>query len=166
MPHGSPGSFCASGNVMEKLVIDNDLFFAEVLRMLREGRRVTIPVKGVSMLPFIRGGRDSVVLEPVEDAGTLAAGDIVLFRYGGRYILHRILKIRDGIAEIRGDGAVSSEHCPLQDICGRAVTILKKGSVPVSPYGKGYRLKAALWNRLPLRRYILAVFRRVFHIDA
>ena len=161
MPYGSRRTVRHSGNVMEKLVISNDVFFAEVIRMLREGRRVTIPVKGVSMLPFIRGGKDSVILEPVENAGTLAAGDIVLFRFEGRYILHRIRKISGGTAEIRGDGAVSSEHCPLQNIYGRVVTILKKGRVPVSPCGRGYKLKVALWNSLPLRRYILAIYRRI-----
>ena len=48
---------------MEKMVIDNDAFFADVLTVLDQGKRVTIPVKGYSMLPFIRGGKDLVVLE-------------------------------------------------------------------------------------------------------
>lgn len=78
---------------MEKVVISNDIFFAEVLRVLREGKNVTIPVKGVSMLPFIRGDRDSVELEPLADARPLAVGDIVLFRVAGRYILHRIIQL-------------------------------------------------------------------------
>ena len=48
---------------MEKMVVDNDLFFSDVLQVLEQGRRVTIPVKGFSMLPFIRGTKDLVVLE-------------------------------------------------------------------------------------------------------
>ena len=48
---------------MEKMIVDNDTFFADVLQMLDQGKRVTIPVKGYSMLPFIRGGKDLVVLE-------------------------------------------------------------------------------------------------------
>ena len=41
---------------MDKMIIDNDTFFADVLRLLDQGKQVTIPVKGFSMLPFIRGG--------------------------------------------------------------------------------------------------------------
>ena len=41
---------------MDKMIIDNDTFFAGVLPLLDQGKRVTIPVKGSSMLPFIRGG--------------------------------------------------------------------------------------------------------------
>ena len=48
---------------MEKMVVDNDLFFSDVLQVLEQGRRVTIPVKGFSMLPFIRGTKDLVILE-------------------------------------------------------------------------------------------------------
>ena len=62
---------------MEKMIIDNDTFFADVLQMLDQGKRVTIPVKGYSMLPFIRGSKDLVVLEKAD--GNLRADDIVLF---------------------------------------------------------------------------------------
>lgn len=48
---------------MEKLIVSNDTFFEEVIALLREGKKVTVPAKGESMLPFIVGGVDSVVLE-------------------------------------------------------------------------------------------------------
>lgn len=48
---------------MEKLIVSNDTFFEEVIVLLREGKKVTVPAKGESMLPFIVGGVDSVVLE-------------------------------------------------------------------------------------------------------
>ena len=34
----------------------------EAIRLAREGVRVTFPVKGQSMLPFIIGGKESVIL--------------------------------------------------------------------------------------------------------
>ncbi len=151
---------------MEKVIISNEIFFGEVLRMLRDGHNVTIPVKGVSMLPFIRGDRDAVVLEPADRTRNLAPGDIVLFRYDGRFILHRILKINADVAEIRGDGAVSKEHCHLCDIYGRAVRILRKGAVPVDPYSCSSRMKVWLWLHLPLRRYVLAIYRRLYGLHA
>ena len=50
------------------MIVNNDAFFASVIDLLREGKRVTIPVKGTSMLPFIVAERDLVVLEGVEAA--------------------------------------------------------------------------------------------------
>ena len=37
---------------MEKLIVSNDTFFEEVIALLREGKKVTVPAKGESMLPF------------------------------------------------------------------------------------------------------------------
>ena len=84
------------------MIIDNDTFFADVRRLLDQGTRVTIPVKGLSMLPFIRGGKDLVVLEKA--GGNLQRDDIVLFhvgpREGGRYVMHRILTMDGDVVDI------------------------------------------------------------------
>ena len=85
----------------EKLVIDNDILFENVIRLMREGREVIIPVKGYSMNPLIRQDKDLVILEGVESGTPASAGeitgvrpyDIVLFRYNNKFILHRILSI-------------------------------------------------------------------------
>ena len=73
------------------MTVNNDEFFGEVIALLREGKNVTIPVKGESMLPFIVGGVDSVVLEGVDGGSpagsvlrTANVGDVVLFRADGR----------------------------------------------------------------------------------
>ena len=52
----------------EMMIVNNDAFFTSVIDLLREGKRVTIPVKGTSMLPFIVAERDLVVLEGIEAA--------------------------------------------------------------------------------------------------
>lgn len=61
---------------------------------------------------FHKAGKDTVTLcgaasytpEGKEEVSP-AAGDIVLFRYHGRFIMHRILEVRpDGIYRIQGDG--------------------------------------------------------------
>ena len=40
---------------------DNEII-EEAISLAREGVRVTFPVKGQSMLPFIIGGKESVIL--------------------------------------------------------------------------------------------------------
>ena len=127
------------------MIIDNDTFFADVLQMLDEGKRVTIPVKGYSMLPFIRGGKDLVVLE------------------SGRYVMHRILSIDGDAVDIMGDGVPKThEHVRRNQICAKAVEILRGGKRAVDPYSPGQLRLVHFWQRLrPVRRYILFVYRHL-----
>ena len=150
---------------MNKLVVHNDEFFSQVVSLLEKGQRVTIPVKGVSMLPFIRGERDLVELT-APDRQALQRDDIVLFRYHGRWIMHRILKVDKGIATIQGDGVWrGKEVVQVDQIHGRAIQILKCGVKARNPYTKGELRMVHAWQRLGwVRRYILAIYRRVFRI--
>ena len=150
---------------MEKMIIDNDTFFADVLQVLDQGKRVTIPVKGFSMLPFIRGGKDLVVLEKVGEV--LKADDIVLFRMGpregGRYVMHRILSIDGDAVDIMGDGVPEThEHVRRNQILAKAVEILRGGERTVDPYAPGQLRLVHFWQWLrPVRRYILFVYRHL-----
>ena len=54
----------------------------EAIRLAREGVSVTFPVKGQSMLPFIIGGKESVVLRRPE---VIDVGDVVL-AWGNREV--------------------------------------------------------------------------------
>ncbi len=157
---------------MEIMTVKNDAFFWNVINLLREGKKVTIPVKGVSMLPFIVGGVDPVVLEGVE-AGTpeglphrsAEIGDAVLFRTDNHFLLHRILDFDDdGTAVIQGDGVLKSkERCGRDEIFGRVIYVVKQGRRPVDVNSRRYRLKVRLWRKMAsFRRIPLGVWRRVF----
>ena len=152
------------------MIVDNNLFFSEVTRLLKSGQRVTIPVKGCSMLPFIRGDRDAVILEGIESCTPegqkrIAAqvGDIVLFRYDGRHIMHRIIAADGDELSIQGDGVIANEeHCRRDDVCGKVVSILKEKSMQMEPYSPRMLRRLAIWNALkPVRRYLLAILRRI-----
>lgn len=151
---------------MEKMVVDNDTFFADVLQVLDQGRRVTIPVKGYSMLPFIRGSKDLVVLEKA-DGNCLKADDIVLFHMGpadgGRYVMHRILSVEGDEVDIMGDGVPKNhEHVHRNQVLARAVEILRDGKRSVDPYSPGQLRLVHFWQWLrPVRRYILFIYRHL-----
>lgn len=158
---------------MEKLIVSNDTFFDAVIALLREGKKVTVPAKGESMLPFIVGGVDSVVLEGVDGgapAGTVLktanVGDVVLFRADGRFILHRIIyKDNDkALCEIQGDGILRAKDlCGCDQIYGRVTTVLKGGVTPVDVDSPSYRRKVWLWmNTVLVRRILLWVWKRFF----
>ncbi|MBR2423761.1 MAG: S24/S26 family peptidase [Tidjanibacter sp.] len=96
--------------------IANDLFFASAEEFLREGRSVELRVKGFSMRPFLRNGRDVVVLSPVEGVA-LRKGMVVLFRYRGRHVLHRVRRVDNERLLIEGDGNYRTiEHATTEDV--------------------------------------------------
>ncbi len=150
---------------MDKMVVDNDTFFSDVLQVLEQGRQVIIPVKGFSMLPFIRGCKDLVVLEKAD--GDLKADDIVLFHMGpqegGRYVMHRILSTDGDAVDIMGDGVVKAhEHVRRNQILAKAVEIRRGGKRPVDPYAPGQLRLVHFWQGLlPVRRYILFIYRNL-----
>ena len=148
----------------EKLTIPNSIFFSEVESHLREGKSVVIPVKGYSMLPFIRDGRDSVELRSKVE---LEVGDIALARLGnGHFVLHRVWEIDGERVILMGDGNISGkEICHIGDILGVAQKIMKRDGKVIECTDPSYLKKVKLWRRLlPIRRYILAIYRRLIKL--
>jgi len=145
---------------MDRLVINNDILFAEVLQRLSEGKEVIIPCKGVSMLPFIRPGIDTVKLGRID---SVKPGDIVLFHLHGRYLLHRVQKVGPKTAKIMGDGSIKFfEICPIDHIYAKAISILRNGTEEVNPYSPTMMFKARIWKLLlPIRRYLLYIYRHL-----
>ena len=139
---------------MDKKVVANEVLLEEAAALMNEGREVTIKPLGSSMLPFIRGGRDSVRLKKMPD---VAVGDILLVRLEGpRYVLHRLIAVDGDRLTLMGDGnLVGTESCTKADVLGTVVAI-ERGSRVVMP-GNGL-----WWRRLkPFRRYILGIYRRI-----
>lgn len=139
---------------MDKRTLPNDILLGEVAAVLREGREAIITPTGNSMLPFIRGGRDRVVLRKQDE---VSAGDIVLIHTGGRYILHRIIQIDGERVTLMGDGNCRGiEHGTRAEIVGTVTEILRPDGRSVKP-GTG-----RFWRFLkPFRRYILFIYRRL-----
>lgn len=144
---------------MQKRTIANEVLIPEIARLVAEGTKVTFTPKGMSMLPFIRGDRDSIVLTVPEDIRT---GDIVLARVGHLFVIHRIVDIKDDVVTLMGDGNVSgTENCRISDILARAEKIIKDGK-EIDCRSKSHMRKAGMWRKLkPIRRYILAIYRRI-----
>ena len=96
--------------------------------MARQGAAppVTIPLEGDSMRPLIRRGCDPVTIVPI--CGELRIGDVVLFTLGGRYVVHRLRKIRGDRVQTLGDHCLSSEPWfPKEQVLGRAIRYRRNG---------------------------------------
>lgn len=141
-----------------KLLLDNDSFFTEAARMLSQGYNVTIKAKGDSMFPFIRDGRDDVVLGKPD---TMEVGDIVLAHIPGKgYVLHRIYRMGGNGLTLMGDGNLhGTERCRKGDVLGKATLVLRGGRA-VECASLAERRRATLWRwLLPVRRYLLFICR-------
>ena len=138
---------------------DNEII-QSAINLVNEGLCVTFPVKGYSMLPFIVGSKESVDLGKPEN---IRVGHVVLaWVEGCRYVVHRIVAIHGNQVVLMGDGNIAGvEHCLLSDVAALATHV-------VTPKGKHHplyspwRIKASRlwWRLLPIRRWILAIYRR------
>lgn len=147
---------------MEKKVLPNDVLLGEVSRLVADGESVTLMTKGVSMLPFIVGERDSVLLDM--PSGELKPGMIALAEVKrGVYVLHRIVAVEDDMVTLMGDGNLRGcEVCRRSDVKAVATAIVRKGKM-VDCNGARHQRQARIWRKLlPVRRWLLAVYRRVF----
>lgn len=144
------------GEDVRRRELPNDILLPEVAALLAAGSDVTLLTKGNSMLPFIRGGRDSVRLRKFPSA---APGDIVLARLaGGNYVLHRVIRAEEEKLTLMGDGNVrGTESCRAEDVAGTVVAVVRPDGSERAP-GRGKAWKALR----PVRRYLLGVYRRVF----
>lgn len=144
---------------MQKIVMPNHILVTEISRLVNEGTQVTFVPKGSSMLPFIRGGRDSVVLVKNDDISPL---DIVLAKVGESYVIHRVIKVDGDRITLMGDGNLyGTEHCHRNDILAKVARIIKDER-QIDCTCKSHRRKAIIWKRLlPVRRYLLAIYRRI-----
>lgn len=138
----------------EVMVVPNKILLDEVSRMLSEGTSVIIRTKGNSMLPFIRGGRDSVRLS--RHSG-ISVGDIVLARINGdKYVLHRVFSVCGEEVTLMGDGNLKGkENCSRAEVTGTVDGIIRPDGKEKVP-GNGM-----VWRRLlPFRRILLAIYKR------
>lgn len=134
---------------------------------IAEGGSVTFSPKGTSMLPMLRTSGDRVTL--VKPPARLKKGKVALFVYDGeegrKYVLHRLVAVKDGKLIFCGDNRVThDEPVEYDDVIG-----------VVSGYesrGRSYT-ERELWYRLyrrwmvltrGFRRPALAVQNRIYRL--
>lgn len=140
----------------------DEVIIQEAVRLVKDGVSVTFPVKGRSMLPFITGGRDSVILQKPDH---LRVGLVVMAQIApDSYVVHRIIKMEPdgGRITLMGDGNIrGTESCMPADILACATHVVRSDGRR-RPLDSRYKLLLArMWYLLrPLRRYLLAAMRK------
>ena len=141
--------------------ISDEIIIQEAIRLVNEGVSVTFPVKGSSMLPFIIGGRESVILQKPKG---IKVGQVVLAWVDDtRYVVHRIIRIDGEQVTLMGDGNIrGTEHCSLNDIKALATHVVDANGTAHELYNRWRTQAARAWfYLLPIRRYILGIYRRL-----
>lgn len=134
---------------MEKCVSkERFVLIEELMPIFREqlnaGKNVWFSPRGISMLPMLRQGVDSVMLSPV--TGRLKKYDLPLYRRDdGKYILHRIVKVGRTYTCI-GDNQFELEPGVRKDQLIAVVTAFTRGKKLHSVKEPGYRLYCRVWH--------------------
>lgn len=140
--------------------ISNDLFFLWVENEIAEDRAVRFRLKGHSMFPLLRNGKDDVILYPYKKE-ELAPMDVVLFKYHNKHLLHRIIRREGNHLLMQGDGSfVAKEECTIDDVVGKVGTIVRLPDKMISVDSWQWKLPSYLWSKTGILRPFLI---RIFH---
>ena len=134
----------------------------EAVKLVEEGICVTLPVDGRSMLPFIIGGEDSVLLEKPQKS---EIGDVVLaWVEQCRFVVHRIIAINGDEVTLMGDGNIRCvEQCRLNDIKASVTYGVDKKGKRRNIKDRKHRCGSYIWRKLrPVRRYLLAIYKIIW----
>ncbi len=139
-------------------IADVTLMGAVTEEALRRGDTVRLTVTGNSMYPLFHTRRDTVTLSPAQ---TIKKYDITFHkRDDGRYILHRVLKIKkDGTYLICGDNELKTEPPVRREQIFGVVTEYTRWGKTKKPKGIRYWLYVRIWHLLMPWRWKIVNFR-------
>lgn len=122
-----------------------------------------VTIDGISMRPMLKGRRDVVVVQKTDRR--LERYEVALYRRSsGRYVLHRVIGVRNGGYHIRGDNCLRVE----KDIADHQVLGVMTGFYRAGRYvsseNGGYRQYVRLWRFLFPLRIVYLLARKLTHL--
>lgn len=94
-------------------------------KALETEEKCLFPIKGISMLPMLEQKRDTVVLSAIKEKPVKY--DVVLYKVGNSYVLHRIIGVKNGYYVICGDNCIKKEIVQSDKIIAKAIGFYKNG---------------------------------------
>lgn len=123
---------------------------------LAQGNTVRLQPSGISMLPMLRQGVDSVIISPLPHK--LNKYDLPLYRRdNGQYVLHRIIKTGETFT-CMGDNQFGKETGIRQDQMIGLVTTFFKNERRISVTNIGYQIYCRFWHHT---RCIRRIWRKI-----
>ena len=128
-----------------------DTLMPMIRQELAEGGSVRFSPRGISMLPMLRQGLDTVTISPAPEK--LKKYDLPLYqRDNGKYILHRVIGVGQTYTCL-GDNQFAKEYGVRHDQIIGLVTEFTRGERTVSVKNRWYQLYCRVWaiTRFPRR---------------
>ena len=120
----------------------------DVIRLVQEGKAVTLPVKGSGMRPFLKKVGSSILLSKID---SIIKGDIVLaVNKDGHARISRVLSIQGDNVILRGDANRALEYYTIHDVFAKAKGFYRYDNKKIdSVSGIKWRLYSCVWVHLP-----------------
>lgn len=138
--------------------LDTQAYVGALKELVEEGHEVSLRIAGSSMAPFLVHQRDTIFFR--KPHRELRVGDMVFYRRrNGQYVMHRIVRIRDGGYYLVGDAQQEIEG-PLDrcQIFALVTAVERKGRL-LRPGSFWWEFFARVWLRMiPMRRWIMKVY--------
>jgi len=140
--------------MMKQISLPNPLFFAMVREEIAAGREIRIGAKGGSMRPFIRDGRDELILRPCNEH-SFRKGSILLAELGEqRQVAHRVSHMAGEKITLRGDANLKqTELCDRREVIAEVVAVVRKGK-RVDKGSLRWNCYRYLWPKAPFMRRV------------
>lgn len=127
---------------------------AFVTERLAAGQTVRyLRFRGISMMPMLRQGKDSVELSPLPQK--LDKYDLPVYRRSdGQYVMHRVVAVKADHYICLGDNTLAFEHIYPEQMIG-IVSAFKRGDRRIEVSDPAYRVYCRLWRLThPVRKLI------------
>lgn len=135
--------------------IPNNIYFEEICNQIADGSRsVKIKVKGKSMEPFVRDGKDFVIVSAIPEGHQFQKNELLLFSYHGQHIIHRVEKILGEKIIFKGDHQNYCEKVYPSDILAWISAIELANGHRVHSMSPEWRLRTC-YSRLILKARML-----------
>lgn len=141
----------------ENMSIHADSIMPLIRQRLSSGQNIKgLGFQGVSMMPMLRQGKDTVELAPLPER--LIKYDLPLYAGpNGKYVMHRIVDVKDDFYICLGDNTYHYEKVSGDKMVAVVCAFTRNGK-RVSVDNRGYKLYCRVWVFLyPVRKLIKRV---------
>ncbi|MBE5956536.1 MAG: hypothetical protein E7253_08790 [Lachnospiraceae bacterium] len=142
--------------------VDTTAYLDTMKELVKEGKLVSVIVSGNSMSPFLIHRRDRVFFE--KPKRPLRRGDILFYqRKDGRYIMHRLYKIKEDGYYMVGDAQIEIEGPICREQIFALVTKCERKGKQISKGSFWWEFFEKVWIRMvPLRPFLRGFYEKIF----
>lgn len=131
----------------------------EIEKQLKENGFYVSTTVGISMWPMLKNRRDRVIIRPLHEGERLSRFDLPLYRRrDGKYVLHRVIGVKDGYYIIRGDNTYIKETVKDEQIIGVMSEFYRKNR-HIFADNKKYHAYIRFWHLIYPFRFVMRKLR-------